>query len=297
MADRTNPKIIGEKALGWLLAVLADPKLSAPAKVTATILAAHMRATGDDAGLTYPSHATIGAMTGAPLRSVGFHIAAIQDRGFLWVADQGKKKATKYRCILPGDRQLVADHGRMSDRQSIADHEAEVIGNKQPITLGAVIGNKMQSDRQYAARKSPPVRNVKHLTKHAKSASDRQLVADPNRDRTESGPRAAAKIGAVPPIAAAATSAPSDTDSGRAPSASRGTPDDAFPQDEASDESEDFDTLALRAVCDAAAPDEPDDFRQAAILSDVDIEAMAAGSFEGEAWRAPHGAVPHHRAA
>lgn len=239
------PRILGEKALEWLLAVTADRKLSAGAKVTATSLASHMRATGDEAGLCYPGHATIRAMTGASLAGVGYHIRALQERGFLWVADQGRQRATKYRCVLP------------PDHQPVGDHKAAVITKIQAITHPHVITNSDASDHQSAPSKNSRLRKLKPLVARMKIASDHQPIGDPNKDRTEI--------------------------SGGAPQA-RPPDGAAISKILAADEIEPADDVLARALgARSVVLIEPESFCAAHRLDDAALAQLAAASFPGEA--------------
>ena len=302
-SKRPPPEMIGRLGLSFLLDVMADRSLSDPLTKTAVIVARHMREGGEEAGLSYPSHQTVHEATGAPLRTIRFHFATLVARGYLKVAERGNAKEVRYRYIAPSERQLAANGGPDGERQLAASHNDEVSGNTQPVTRPERVAASCQSERQQAAKNvaascqtNVAASEAGDLKSKANLTSDRQLVAAPNREGTESGTeKGGGAPQARPPDAAPVSQIPrgekaslSDPDSGRAASARRGTSDDAFPQIVATDEGEDYDTLALRALGgDDETPDEPDDFREDSFLFPEEFEALAATSFEGEAWRDP----------
>ena len=274
-ATSKPPEMIGRIGLALLLDVMAERSLSAPLTKTAVIVARHMREEGEEAGLSYPSHRTIAEVTGLPLRTVRFHMATLVERGFLRIVQRGNGDAVRYLYVP------------RSERQSPASQKERVSGNTQPLT-------RSSSERQMTAKKvaddcqrKDAVSDARPLKIKAEFGSERQSVAAPNREGTEMGAFSAPNVEAVPQIVEAEKMARSDTHSGHASSARRGTSDDAFPQVEASDDGEDIDTLEWRALGVEVTPDEPPDFVEDAFLFTEEIEAMAARSFEGEAWRAP----------
>lgn len=298
-ATSKPPEMIGRIGLALLLDVMAERSLSAPLTKTAVIVARHMREEGEEAGLSYPSHRTIAEATGLPLRTVRFHMATLVERGFLRIVQRGNGDAVRYLYVPRSERQSPASHSSgserqyaaapkaKSERQLAASHKRRVSGNTQPVT-------PTESERQMTAKKvaddcqrKDAVSDARPLKIKAEFASERQSVAAPNREGTELGAFSAPNVEAVPQIVEAEKMARSDTHSGRASSARRGTSDDAFPQVEASDDGEDADTLEWRALGVEVTPDEPPDFVEDAFLFPEEIEAMAARSFEGEAWRAP----------
>lgn len=120
---------IGVHALKWLDGVMGDPKLDPGAKASAYALARHMRGTGDDAGLSYPSHATVAALLNITPRSIQNHTAALIARGHLTVAGRGGNQAVKYRCVALADRNVASGPDSRLDRKATAGPSLSWTGN------------------------------------------------------------------------------------------------------------------------------------------------------------------------